>query len=136
MTERRTFIRPLATRSIIIDVAWAVFAAFVFLLPIDLELEHASFFAVLAAAGAIALRRVSPSAAMLMIVVLGIVQVGGGERPSLVDIAIFVVIGTAAVVGTRGEVIVSGLLAFVAGISATLYLALTGFRFLVLINGP
>ncbi|OII25226.1 hypothetical protein BIV01_11990 [Curtobacterium sp. MCBA15_013] len=119
-----------------IDVAWAVFAAFVFLLPIDLELEHASFFAVLAAAGAIALRRVSPSAAMLMIVVLGIVQVGGGERPSLVDIAIFVVIGTAAVVGTRGEVIVSGLLAFVAGISATLYLALTGFRFLVLINGP
>ncbi|AOX67629.1 hypothetical protein BJK06_07735 [Curtobacterium sp. BH-2-1-1] len=119
-----------------IDVAWAVFAAFVFLLPIDLELEHASFFAVLAAAGAIALRRVSPSAAMLMVVVLGIVQVGGGERPSLVDIAIFVVIGTAAVVGTRGEVIVSGLLAFVAGISATLYLALTGFRFLVLINGP
>lgn len=136
MTERRTFIRPLATRSIIIDVAWAVFAAFVFLLPIDLELEHASFFAVLAAAGAIALRRVSPSAAMTMVVVLGIVQVGGGERPSLVDIAIFVVIGTAAVVGTRGEVIVSGLLAFVAGISATLYLALTGFRFLVLINGP
>ncbi|MGN8050378.1 sensor histidine kinase [Curtobacterium sp. 22159] len=136
MTERRTFIRPLATASIVVDVAWAVFAAFVFLLPIDLELEHASFFAVLAAAGAIALRRVSPSAAMLMAIVLGIVQVGGGERPSLVDLAIFVVIGTAAVVGTRTEVILSGLLAFVAGIGTTVYLALTGFRFLVLINGP
>ncbi|MBK0296414.1 hypothetical protein IAE22_30550, partial [Bacillus sp. S34] len=48
----------------------------------------------------------------------------------------FVVIGTAAVVGSRTEVIVSGLLAFVAGIGATAYLALTGFRFLVLINGP
>jgi signal transduction histidine kinase len=136
VTERRTFIRPLATRSIVVDVAWAVFAAFVFLLPIDLELEHASFFAVLAAFGAIALRRVSPSAAMLMVVVLGIVQVGGGERPSLVDLAIFVVIGTAAVVGSRTEVIVSGFLAFVVGIGATAYLALTGFRFAVLINGP
>ncbi|WP_144711783.1 sensor histidine kinase [Curtobacterium pusillum] len=136
MTERRTFIRPLAARSIVIDVAWAVVAAFVFLLPIDLELEQASFFAVLAAAGAIALRRVSPSSAMLMVVVLGIVQVGGGERPSLVDLAMFVVIGTAAVVGTRTEVILSGVLAFVAGISATVYLAFTGFRFLVLITGP
>ncbi|MBF4603277.1 sensor histidine kinase [Curtobacterium sp. VKM Ac-2884] len=136
MTDRRTFIRPLATRSIVVDVAWAVLAALVFLLPLEVELEHASFFAVLAAAGAIALRRVSPSAAMLMVVVLGIIQVGGGERPSLVDLAIFVVIGTAAVVGTRTEVILSGVLALVAGVGATFYLAVTGFRYLVLLNGP
>ncbi|MBT2502251.1 histidine kinase [Curtobacterium sp. ISL-83] len=136
MTEARTFIRPIATRSIVIDVAWAGLAAFVFLLPIDLELEHASLLAVLAASAAIAVRRVSPSTAMAMVVVLGIVQVGGGERPSLVDLAIFVVIGTTAVVGTRAEVVVSGILAFVAGVGTTLYLASTGFRFLVLINGP
>ncbi|WP_420369266.1 sensor histidine kinase [Curtobacterium sp. L1-20] len=136
MTDRRAFIRPLAGRSIVIDVAWAVLAAFVFLLPIDLELQHASLLAVLAAAAAIALRRVSPTSAMAMVVVLGTIQVGGGERPSLVDLAMFVVIGTTAVVGTRGEVVASGVLALVAGVGATLYLASTGFRFLVLINGP
>ncbi|WNY33131.1 histidine kinase dimerization/phosphoacceptor domain-containing protein [Curtobacterium flaccumfaciens] len=136
MTDRRTFLRPLATRSIAVDVAWAALAAFVFLLPIDLELEHASLAAVLSASVAIALRRISPSAAMAMVVVLGVIQVGGGERPSLVDLAMFVVIGTAAVVGTRTEVVVSGVLAVVAGAGATVYLASTGFRFLVLINGP
>ncbi|KQR27124.1 MULTISPECIES: sensor histidine kinase [Curtobacterium] len=136
MTERGRFLRPLATRSIAVDVAWAALAAFVFLLPIDLELEHASLAAVLSASVAIALRRISPSAAMAMVVVLGVIQVGGGERPSLVDLAMFVVIGTAAVVGTRTEVVVSGVLAVVAGAGATVYLASTGFRFLVLINGP
>ncbi|TDN44285.1 signal transduction histidine kinase [Curtobacterium flaccumfaciens] len=136
MTERRTFIRPLATRAIVVDVAWAALAAFVFLLPIDLELQHASLLAVLAAAAAIALRRISPTAAMAMVVVLGVIQVGGGERPSLVDLAMFVVIGTTAVVGSRGEVVASGLLALVAGVGATVYLASTGFRFLLLINGP
>lgn len=115
MTERGRFLRPLATRSIAVDVAWAALAAFVFLLPIDLELEHASLAAVLSASVAIALRRISPSAAMAMVVVLGVIQVGGGERPSLVDLALFVVIGTAAVVGTRTEVVVSGVLAVVAG---------------------
>ncbi|WP_083404735.1 MULTISPECIES: sensor histidine kinase [unclassified Curtobacterium] len=136
MTERGRFIRPLATRSIAVDVAWAALAAFVFLLPIDLALEQASLAAVLTASGAIALRRISPSASMFMMVVLGIVQVGGSERPSLVDLAMFVVIGTVAVVGTRTEVIVAGVLAFLAGVGATFYLAATGFRFLVLINGP
>ncbi|SDQ16920.1 Signal transduction histidine kinase [Curtobacterium sp. UNCCL20] len=136
MTERRTFIRPLATRSIIIDVVWAVIAALAFLAPIDLELEHASLSAVVAASGAIALRRISPSAAMLMTVVLGVIQVQGYERPSLVDLALFVVIGTTAIVGSKAEVVLSGLLALVAGVGATAYLALTGFRFAVLVTGP
>ncbi|ROP72697.1 sensor histidine kinase [Curtobacterium sp. PhB115] len=136
MTERQTFIRPLATRSITVDVAWAVVAALVFLAPIELELEHASFLAVVAATGAIALRRISPSGAMLLTVALGLVQALGGERPSLVDIAMFVVIGTVAIVGTTTEVLLAGVLALVAGISATYYLASTGFRFAVLLNGP
>ncbi|WIB77576.1 histidine kinase [Curtobacterium sp. MCPF17_002] len=136
MTERRTFIRPLAVRSIIVDVAWAVVAALAFLAPIDLELEHASLSAVVAAAGAIALRRISPSGAMMMTVVLGVVQVQGYERPSLVDLALFVVIGTTAIVGSKTEVVLSGLLALVAGIGATAYLALTGYRFAMLVTGP
>jgi signal transduction histidine kinase len=136
VTEGRTFIRPLATRSIVVDVVWAVVAALAFIAPIDLELEHASVLAVVAAAGAIAVRRISPSVAMLLVVALGFVQVAGGERPSLVDLAIFVVIGTTAIVGTRAEVVLSGLLAFVAGVGATLYLTVTGFRFAVLVNGP
>jgi signal transduction histidine kinase len=136
VTERRTFIRPLAVRSIIVDVAWAVVAALAFLAPIDLELEHASLSAVVAAAGAIALRRISPSGAMMMTVVLGVVQVQGYERPSLVDLALFVVIGTTAIVGSKTEVVLSGLLALVAGIGATAYLALTGYRFAMLVTGP
>lgn len=136
VTERGTFIRPLTTRSIVIDVVWAVVAALAFLAPVDLELEHASVLAVVAAAGAIAVRRISPPSAMLLVVALGLVQVAGGERPSLVDLAIFVVIGTTAVVGTRTEVVLAGVLAFVAGVGATLYLTVTGFRFAVLVNGP
>lgn len=136
VTRRHTIIRPLAARSIVADVVWAVVAALAFLAPIDLELEHASVPAVLAAAGAIAVRRLSPPSAMLLVVTLGLVQVAGGERPSLVDLAIFVVIGTTAIVGTRAEVVLSGLLAFTAGVGATLYLTVTGFRFAVLVNGP
>ncbi|WP_176491559.1 sensor histidine kinase [Curtobacterium sp. 'Ferrero'] len=136
MTPRRTLVRPLAVRSVVADVVWAVVAAAAFLAPVDLGLEHASILAVVAAAGAIAVRRVSPSGAMLLVVVLGFVQVAGGERPSLVDLAIFVVIGTTAILGTRAEVVLSGLLAFVTGVGATLYLTVTGFRFAVLVNGP
>ncbi|PCN48858.1 two-component sensor histidine kinase [Curtobacterium sp. 'Ferrero'] len=136
VTPRRTLVRPLAVRSVVADVVWAVVAAAAFLAPVDLGLEHASILAVVAAAGAIAVRRVSPSGAMLLVVVLGFVQVAGGERPSLVDLAIFVVIGTTAILGTRAEVVLSGLLAFVTGVGATLYLTVTGFRFAVLVNGP
>lgn len=136
VTQRRTLVRPLAARSVVADVVWAVVAAAAFLAPVDLGLEHASILAVVAAAGAIAVRRVSPSGAMLLVVVLGFVQVAGGERPSLVDLAIFVVIGTTAILGTRAEVVLSGLLAFVTGVGATLYLTVTGFRFAVLVNGP
>ncbi|WP_439693267.1 sensor histidine kinase [Curtobacterium sp. SP.BCo] len=136
MTERRTFIRPLATRSIIVDVAWAAFAAFVFVLPVDFGLEHASFPAVVAAAAAIALRRLSPSGAMIMVVILGFVQVQGYERPSLVDVALFVVIGTTAVVGSKAEAVLAGALALVAGVGATVYLAYTGYRFAMLVTGP
>ena len=136
MTDRSVLIRPLATRSVVVDVVWAAVAALVFLLPLDLALEHASLLAVFAATAAIALRRVSPSAAMALVVVLGLVQVQGSERPSLVDLAVFVVIGTAAVVGSKTEVVLSGLLALVAGLVATLYLAYTGFRFTALVTGP
>jgi len=136
VTDRSVLIRPLATRSVVVDVVWAAVAALVFLLPLDLALEHASLLAVFAATAAIALRRVSPSAAMALVVVLGLVQVQGSERPSLVDLAVFVVIGTAAVVGSKTEVVLSGLLALVAGLVATLYLAYTGFRFTALVTGP
>ncbi|ROS77816.1 histidine kinase [Curtobacterium sp. PhB130] len=128
--------RPLATRSIVVDVAWAVVAALVFVAPVDVELEHASLSAVLLAAAAIALRRLSPSGAMVTTVLLGFVQVTGYERPSLVDIALFVVVGTSAIVGTKAEVVLSGVLALVAGIGATVYLAYTGYRFALIISGP
>ncbi|ROP63555.1 sensor histidine kinase [Curtobacterium sp. ZW137] len=128
--------RPLATRSIVVDVAWAVVAALVFVAPVDVELEHASFSAVLLAAAAIALRRLTPSGAMVTTVLLGFVQVTGYERPSLVDIALFVVVGTSAIVGTKAEVVLSGVLALVAGIGATVYLAYTGYRFALIISGP
>jgi signal transduction histidine kinase len=136
VTERNAFIRPLGTRSTVVDVAWAVVAALVFVAPVDVELEHASLAAVLFAAGAIALRRLSPPGAMVMAVLLGVVQVTGSERPSLVDIALFVVIGTVAIVGTKPEVVLSGLLAVVAGVGATFYLASTGFRYALIISGP
>ncbi|PZF56270.1 two-component sensor histidine kinase [Curtobacterium sp. MCSS17_008] len=136
MTDRRTFLRPLRTRSIVVDAVWAGIAALLFTAPIDLELEHASPLAVVAACVAIALRRLTPSGAMVVTVVLGAVQVTGGERPSLVDLAIAVVIGTAAVVGTRTEAVLAGVLAVVAGASASLYLATTGYRYALLLNGP
>ncbi len=136
MTDRRTFLRPLPRRSIAADAVWALLAALVFSAPIELELEHASALAVAAATVAIALRRLSPSGALLMTVVLGFVQVAGGERPSLVDLAIAVVIGTAAVVGTRTEAVLAGVLALVAGAFGALYLATTGYRYAVLLQGP
>ncbi|WIE75705.1 histidine kinase [Curtobacterium sp. MCSS17_007] len=136
MTDRRTFLRPLRTRSIVVDAVWAGIAALVFSAPIDLELEHASPFAVVTACVAIALRRLTPSGAMVVTVALGAVQVTGGERPSLVDLAIAVVIGTVAVVGTRTEAVLAGLLAVVAGASASMYLSTTGYRYALLLNGP
>ncbi len=136
MTDRRTFIRPLPTRSIVADLVWAGLAALLFAAPIDLELEHASPLAIVAATIAIALRRLTPSGAMITTVALGAVQVAGGERPSLVDIAIAVVIGSVAIVGTRLEAVVAGMLAVVAGAGASLYLATTGYRYALLLNGP
>lgn len=136
MTDRRTFLRPLRTRSIVTDAVWAGLAALLFTAPIDLELEHASPLAVVAACVAIALRRLTPTGAMVMTVVLGAVQVTGGERPSLVDLALVVVIGTVAVVGTRTEAVVAGLLAVVAGATSSLYLARTGYRYALMLDGP
>lgn len=136
MRDGRGFTRPLPLRSVVADVTWALLAALVFLAPIDLELEHASLPAVATATAAIALRRFSPSGAMLAAVALGVVQVLGGERPSLVDLALFVVIGSVAIVGTRLEVVLAGLLAVVAGATASLYLAKTGYRYALLLNGP
>ncbi|WIB60304.1 histidine kinase [Curtobacterium sp. MCLR17_007] len=136
MRDGRGFTRALSPRSIVVDLAWALVAALVFLAPIDLELEHASLPAVAAATLAIAVRRMSPSGAMLIAVALGVVQVLGGERPSLVDIALFVVVGTVAIVGTRIEVVLAGVLSVVAGVTASLYLSRTGYRYLLLLNGP
>ncbi|MCJ1715141.1 sensor histidine kinase [Curtobacterium sp. VKM Ac-2922] len=136
MRDGRGFIRPLPLRSIVVDLGWALVAAVVFLAPIDLELEHASLLAVVAATLAIAVRRLSPSGAMLVAVALGVVQVLGGERPSLVDLALFVVVGSVAIVGTRTEVVLAGVLSVVAGATASMYLAHTGYRFAVLLNGP
>jgi signal transduction histidine kinase len=136
VTDRRTFLRPLPRRSLAADVVWAGLAALVFSAPIELELEHASPLAVAAATIAIVLRRLSPSGALLMTVVLGFVQVAGGERPSLVDLAIAVVIGTAAIVGTRTEAVLAGVLALVAGAFGALYLATTGYRYALLLQGP
>lgn len=136
MRDGRGFTRPLPLRSVVTDVTWALLAALVFLAPIDLELEHASLPAVATATAAIAVRRFSPSGAMLATVALGVVQVLGGERPSLVDLALFVVIGSVAIVGTRLEVVLAGLLAVVAGATASLYLARTGYRYALLLNGP
>ncbi|MDM7887944.1 histidine kinase [Curtobacterium sp. RHCJP20] len=136
MTDRRTFIRPVRGRSIVVDLVLAGCAALLFAAPIDLELEHASPLAVAVACVAIALRRISPSSAMVATVALGLVQVAGGERPSLVDLAIAVVIGTVAVVGTRFEAVLAGLLAVVAGASASMYLSTTGYRYALLLNGP
>jgi len=123
-------------RSIAADVLWAVVAAVLFAAPIDVDLEHASPLAVVTACAAIAVRRLSPSGAMVVTVVLGAVQVTGGERPSLVDLAIAVVIGTVAIVGTRTEAVLAGLLAAIAGASASLYLSTTGYRYAVLLDGP
>ncbi len=124
------------TRSVVVDLLWAGLAALVSAAPIDVELEHASPLAVVIATVAIAVRRLSPSAAMTATVALGAVQVAGGERPSLVDLAIAVVIGTVAVVGTRFEAVLAGLLAVVAGASASMYLSTTGYRYALLLNGP
>ncbi|OIH95613.1 hypothetical protein BIU90_02715 [Curtobacterium sp. MCBA15_001] len=118
------------------DLAWAVFAALLFLAPIELELEHSSLLGVTTAAAAIAVRRLSPSGAMVLAVALGVVQVLGGERPSLVDVALFVVVGTVAVVGTRLEVALAGVLSVVAGATASLYLSETGYRYAVMLEGP
>ncbi|RDH95537.1 signal transduction histidine kinase [Curtobacterium sp. AG1037] len=137
MRDGRGFTRPLPLRSVVADVTWALLAALVFLAPIDLELEHASLPAVATATAAIAVRRFSPSGAMLAAVALGVVQVLGGERPSLVDLALFVVIGSVAIVGTRLEVVLAGLLAVVAGATAAMYLSRTGYRYALLLNsGP
>lgn len=136
MRDGRGVIRPLSRRAVLVDLAWALVAALVFLAPIDLELEHASPLAVVAATLAIAVRRLSPSGAMVLAVALGVVQVLGGERPSLVDLALFVVVGSVAVVGTRTEVVLAGVLSVGAGASASLYLAETGYRFALLLTGP
>ena len=57
MTDGRGFTRSLPTRSLVADLAWAVFAALLFLAPIELELEHSSLLGVTTAAAAIAVRR-------------------------------------------------------------------------------
>jgi len=130
------FTRVLPRRSLVVDLTWAALACLVFLAPIDLELERASALAVTAATVAIALRRLSPSGAMLAAVALGVVQVWNGERPSLVDVALFVVVGSVAIVGTKIEVVLAGLLSLGAGVLASLYLSKTGYRYALLLNGP
>jgi signal transduction histidine kinase len=136
VTDRRGFIRALAPGSVVIDLTLGLVAGLAFIAPVDVELEQASTWAVVLAVVAIAVRRISPSGSMFAVVVLGAVQVLGSERPSLVDIALYVVIGTTVIVGNKVEVVLSGALAVVAGVGATVYLATTGFRFALLINGP
>jgi signal transduction histidine kinase len=136
VTDRRGFIRALAPGSVVIDLVIGLVAGLVFIAPVDVQLEQASTWAVVLAVVAIAVRRISPSGSMFAVVVLGAVQVIGSERPSLVDIALYVVIGTTVIVGNKVEVVLSGILAVVAGVGATVYLATTGFRFALLVNGP
>ncbi|WP_157887502.1 sensor histidine kinase [Frondihabitans sp. PAMC 28766] len=67
---------------------------------------------------------------------LAVVEIHGNERPNATTVAMVLVVYTAASIGNRWELIGGLVSSALGGAIASLYLASTGARFTVLLNGP
>jgi signal transduction histidine kinase len=105
------------------------------LVPFGLILDSPSRVSVLLAAMAIALRRVTPTAALALVWVMAAVQISGNERPNVTTLALILVIYSAASVGNRGELIAGFVSSVLGGSIASIYLSRTGTRFTNLLYG-
>ena len=124
-----SFFRTIPRTAVIVDlgIAFIVLVLCVTRLPIEIESPGAltTSLAVLS----VAVRRLTPSGALALAWLTAITQILSYERPSLVQLATLIVVGTVAMVGTRLEVWAAGISALVGGVIAVVYLLFTGFRF-------
>ncbi|KQQ28471.1 MULTISPECIES: sensor histidine kinase [unclassified Frondihabitans] len=118
-----------------VDAMAAVVIIALSLVPFGLLLNSPSVASVLLAAVAVALRRVSPRVALVLVWLMAAVQVFGNERPTVTTLALVLVIYASASVGTRNELIAGLVSSVIGGGIASVYLANTGTRFALLLYG-
>jgi len=128
------FIRPLTRQQLVTDLSIAGALLIICLLPIPLEIETPAAIVVLLSVASLAVRRLSPTGALALTWAMALALVVLAERPSIALVSVLIVVATAAAVGSRTELVVSGVSAVVGGVLATGYLAITGFRFVELLN--
>jgi len=129
------FIRPLTRQQQLTDFFMAVALLLLCVIPLPLDIESPGTATVLFSVVALGVRRYSPTLALILTWLMAISLVFGAERPSVALLSLLIVVATVAAVGSRAELVVAGVSALIGGVLATGYLALTGFRFVVLLNG-
>ena len=129
------FIRPLDRNQLVLDLSLAGALLVLCVAPLPLEIESPGVTTALFSVGALAVRRLSPTLALILTWLMAISLLIGAERPSIALLSLLIVVATVAAVGSQVELVVSGVSAFIGGVLASGYLALTGFRFVVLLNG-
>ena len=124
---RLPWLRGRATqRQLVFDVVAAVLLLIAAAVPTVSALQ-ASAPVVATAALAVAVRRWSPSLAIGLAWLTALLQMTGGEPPSIVEVGAAMVVFAAAAYGTRLELVLSGVSSLVGGLVAGAYLALAGF---------
>ena len=131
------FFRAIPRRAVIVDVGIAFVLLLLCVTRLPIEIEQPGALTTSLAVLSVAVRRVTPSGALALAWLTALVQITSYERPSFVQLATLIVLGTVAMVGTRAEVVAAGVSTIVGGVIATFYLLQTGFRFVELFTaGP
>lgn len=124
-----------SSRAFRVDLLVALGVVVFCLVPLGWGVRTPGILAVTVAGIAVALRRVSPTAALALCWLLAAVQIHGNERPNATTVALILVIYSAASVGNRWELIGALVSSVIGGAIASLYLATTGARFTLLLYG-
>ncbi|ROQ39745.1 signal transduction histidine kinase [Frondihabitans sp. PhB188] len=123
------------SRAFYTDLTVAAVLFVLSLVNFGIQLNSPTAGTALLAVAAVALRRVFPGWALILIWVMAAFQVYGNERPNVTTVALVLVIYAAASRGSRAVLLASFISAVVGGSIASVYLSRTGTRFTLFLDG-